>query len=229
MSAEEFDNHAVALADSLDDHDLDGRIAAACRGSGNPAGLAWLAEGLRLQPGHRVVDLGSGLGGPAAWLERHYRCRVIGVEPAPGSVEGATNLFGTAVLRSTATATPFHAGTFDAALLLGVLSVVPDLGAALREARRLAAGLGVLEWCSTGDTSLNAGGSRFPSADGLDCAIERSGWSIVQAAPLDLPAPAAWDEAAPDLDDPPDDERQVREVISAGRLRVRLVVAGRGR
>ena len=42
-----------------DDHAL----AAACRGSGGPAALAWLADHLELAPGDRLLDVGAGMGG----------------------------------------------------------------------------------------------------------------------------------------------------------------------
>ncbi len=46
-------------------------IPAACRGSGSPADLAWLAERLDLRGDDRFLDAGGGLGGPAAWLHEH--------------------------------------------------------------------------------------------------------------------------------------------------------------
>ena len=39
-------------------------IPAACRGSGQPAALDWLLEGLGPVPGEPLVDVGAGLGGP---------------------------------------------------------------------------------------------------------------------------------------------------------------------
>lgn len=228
MGSEEFDTEAEAVAGAVEDVDVDERIAAACRGSGNPAALAWLAEGLGLRPGMRVADLGAGLCGPAAWLDRHYGCAVIGADPAAGAAHGASTLFDVPVLRSTAAAAPFRSGAFDATVVLGVLSVVDDPAAVLTEAARLAPLVGVLEWCSTEAGAVTAGGSRFPTPDELAAMIDGAGWQRTQSVDLDVPVPARWVEAAAraDVGTSPD-EAEVSEAVDAGRLRVRLAVAGR--
>ncbi len=89
----EFDVEAAALADRMAAMDIDDRIAAACRGSANPAALAWLAEELSIAPTTKVGDLGAGRGGPAAWLQRRWGCSIVAVEPAQGAVMGAQRLF----------------------------------------------------------------------------------------------------------------------------------------
>ena len=43
-----------------------------------------LAEGLSLEPGSTVIDVGCGLGGPARYLAATHGCRVTGI----GMVEG---------------------------------------------------------------------------------------------------------------------------------------------
>ena len=68
MSHVEFDQQALLIADQIPSLPEADRIAAACRGSGNPAALSWLAEGLRLDGSTTVIDLGAGLGGPSAGL-----------------------------------------------------------------------------------------------------------------------------------------------------------------
>lgn len=225
VGTEEYDEHAIAAAEMAGDLALDARIAAACRGSGNPAALAWLAEALSIQPADRVVDLGSGLGGPAAWLARRYGCFVVGAEPAAASARGAAALFDTATVRSSATAPPFRAAGFDVAVVLGVLSVVAEPDVVLREARRVADRLGVLEWCSTEPAAVEVGGSHFPTPTELHGLIDGAGWTVLQTVGLDLPVPSSWDAAAPDVSAPSEDEREVGVAISAGRLAVRLVVA----
>ena len=228
MAGAEFDDEAAAIADAAGEEDLDDRIAAACRGSGNPAALAWLAEGLGLRPGSTVVDLGAGLCGPAAWLVRHHRCRVVGADPAAGATEGAGRLFDVPVLRSSADAAPLRDGTFDAAVVLGVLSVVPDPVAVLREAARVARRLGVLEWCSTEAAAVRAGGSCFPTPDELDGWVGAAGWDVGQSVPFDVPVPSTWADAAARAEaaaPTTDDEQEVADAIDGGRLRVQLLVA----
>ena len=39
-----------------------------CRGSGSEGALRWLADGWSSPPGTRMLDAGSGVGGPAGWL-----------------------------------------------------------------------------------------------------------------------------------------------------------------
>jgi cyclopropane fatty-acyl-phospholipid synthase-like methyltransferase len=50
------------------------------------------AERLGLGPGHRVLDAGSGLGGPARWLAARHRCRVTALELQPELHEAGERL-----------------------------------------------------------------------------------------------------------------------------------------
>jgi phosphoethanolamine N-methyltransferase len=49
--------------------------------------MAWACAMLELRPGMRVLDVGSGLGGPAAYLAREHGVDVVGVDTAPAMVE----------------------------------------------------------------------------------------------------------------------------------------------
>jgi SAM-dependent methyltransferase len=51
-----------------------------------------LAEGLGLKGGESVLDVGSGLGGPARYLAAVYGCHVTGIELTPLFVEIASHL-----------------------------------------------------------------------------------------------------------------------------------------
>src|SRR5690349_955787 len=108
MTDPEFDRVARRTADRLGEASLDERIATACRGSGKPSALAWTAEECGIGPDSRVVDLGTGLGGPAAWIARRFGCRPVALEPARGAVAGLAHLFDLAVVRADAAATPFR-------------------------------------------------------------------------------------------------------------------------
>ncbi|MGD9705810.1 MAG: class I SAM-dependent methyltransferase [Acidimicrobiia bacterium] len=233
MSEAEFDRTAASIAAELDGAALDQRVAAACRGSGNPAALAWLAEGLGLNEHSRAIDLGAGLGGPAAWISRRYGCTVIALEPAGGAATGADALFDLCVVRGEAAHAPFRDDSFEVALLLGVISVVDDAAAVLREARRVGARLGLLDYCSTNTAPVRAGGSEFRSSAALEAIVESAGWVVEQAVDLTLPAPASWDEAAdaidPDIDaEASASEAEVVAAIEAGIIAPRMLIAARG-
>ncbi len=230
----EFDGVARETAARLDAAALDVRIAAACRGSGNPAALAWIAEECAVSPATRVVDLGTGLGGPAAWLAHRYGCRPIVLEPAAGATTGSANLFGLTVARADAASTPLRSDAFDLALVLGVLSVVDAPGAIAREAARLAARAGVIEYCSTGTEPVHAGGSTFPTFAALAALLQEEGLEPSAAVEITMSTPPRW-AAAQDRYDATDrdaaasrSEREVADAIAEQRLSPWAVVAHRG-
>ena len=232
MSEAEFDEAASAIAAELDGVDIDRRVAAACRGSGNPAALAWLAEGLGLRAEMRAIDLGAGLGGPASWLSRRYGCAVVALEPAAGAAAGAAALFELTVVRGGAGAVPFRDDSFDVALLLGVVSVVDDAAAALHEAPGVGTRLGLLDYCASGSGVVRAGGSEFRPSAALEAGVEAAGWDVVQAVDLTVPPPVSWDEAADALETDIGDEARASEAevaaaIEAGRIAPRLLIAVR--
>jgi ubiquinone/menaquinone biosynthesis C-methylase UbiE len=228
MSDDEFDRQAAAIAEQIPKlPDID-RIAAACRGSANPAALAWLAENLTLQTGTTVVDLGLGLGGPAAWFADRYGCDVVGLDPMEGAARGARDLFGLTVVRADSAGLPFRSDAFDVSLLLGVVSVVARPDAVLAEAARVSRRLGVLDYCSTRGSDLSVGGSHFPTPDALASAVEAAGWTLRQATSVSTPPPESWSHAADEIDVPVEpDEAEVGRAIEAGDLVPHLLVAER--
>ena len=227
MSDTEFGEQAASIAAQIPELPSEDRIAAACRGSGNPVALAWLAENLQLNESATVVDLGAGLGGPAEWMRARYQCTVIAVEPEPQAAAAGSSLFALPTVVAAADAAPFVDDSFDATLLLGVLSVMSDPGAALREAARLAGSLGVLEYCSTGADPVRAGGSIFPTRQGL-CDWVASMFRIDEVAAVSIDAPYRWVDAsdAVDVDSDPD-EGEVARAIDDGRIAPFMLVASR--
>jgi len=217
--AGEFDQQASVIASRLHELPAVEQIAAACRGSGNPAALSWLAECLGLHHRSWVIDLGAGIGGPAAWLTRRYGCQIVNLEPAPLAARAANRLFGAPTICGAAERAPVKDDAFDVGLLLGVLSVVENPGQVLREARRIASGIGVMEYCSTSPQDVVVGGSTFVPAEGLRCLIEQFGWRVVQEADVDVPSPRSWAEATAKLEiEQEDSEIEVVHAIEAGRL-----------
>lgn len=217
MSHVEFDQQASLIADQIPSLPEADRIAAACRGSGNPAALSWLAEGLRLDESTTVIDLGAGLGGPSAWLHKHYGCHCINVEVA--SRAAAADIFATPTICGCAEQTPIRTDSVDVALLLGVLSVVARADLVLSEARRIALRLGVLEYCSTNGSAIGAGGSMFVPAEHLCDEVSAAGWTTVQMVAVTVPPPATWTDAAELIDiEPEPTESEVIDAIQSGLL-----------
>src|SRR5918998_1383635 len=94
----EFDLLASWTEDAVRELGPEYAIPAGCRGSGSPSDLAWLAEALVIGRETRVVDVGSGVGGPAGWLADHFGAQPVCVEPMrsaaaagrrPGTAPGA--------------------------------------------------------------------------------------------------------------------------------------------
>ena len=91
-----------------------------------------------------VLDIGSGVGGPARFLAGTYGCRVTGVDLSEPFVEAArylTERTGQGELVSFETASalglPFADGTFDVALLQHVAMNISDRAGLYREIRRV--------------------------------------------------------------------------------------------
>lgn len=110
---------------------------------GRPATLA-LAEDLGLGAGERVLDLGSGLGGPARGFASLRGCQVTGIDLTADYVAVAralTRRLGldaqVRFLQGSALALPFPAGSFDAATLIHVGMNIADKARLFAEARRV--------------------------------------------------------------------------------------------
>ncbi len=241
MSDSEFDWQASLIGAELLGESRAVQIAAACRGSGNPGALAWVAEGLGIVATSTVIDLGAGLGGPAAWLADRYRCRPVALEPAAGASDAARNLFGgdIDIVLGSAHTVPFCNDSFEVALLLGVVSVVDDVNAVLVEARRIGTSLGVMDYCATASGSVKAGGSVFLPVDALQEALECAGWSVDQSTNFPTQAPNPWREAAKeatkraaaaadeDADDAAGSQAEVVAAIEEGEIALHLICASR--
>lgn len=103
-----------------------------------------MIQQLGAQKGHRVLDIGSGLGEPATRLAQSSGCMVEGITISPrqaAQAERWASLHGTSGQTSftcgNAMSLPFQAGSFDAAWALESLFHMPDKAAALREVARV--------------------------------------------------------------------------------------------
>jgi len=103
-----------------------------------------LAEALELRPEHRVLDIGSGLGGPARYFARRSGCRVSGIDLTPDYVAAANALTRRVGLAGqvdfqTASALdlPFEPASFEAASLIHVGMNIADKDGLCGEAARV--------------------------------------------------------------------------------------------
>ncbi len=93
---------------------------------GRPATIE-LAEQLSLNPESKVLDIGSGLGGPARTLAETYQCHVTGVDLTPEFCRTANAMSNWVelsdkvnFLQGDATELPFEDNSFDAAMTIHV-------------------------------------------------------------------------------------------------------------
>jgi SAM-dependent methyltransferase len=131
---------------------------------GGAEATAALLEQLDLRPDMEVLDIGSGIGGPARMISARYGCRVTGVDLTAHFVDTARALSAMCGMSErvrfevgSAIALPFPDGSFNLALLLHVGMNVPDKTALFREARRVLRDGGtfaIYEVMRTGDGEL---------------------------------------------------------------------------
>ncbi|MCA1481074.1 cyclopropane-fatty-acyl-phospholipid synthase family protein, partial [Bradyrhizobium sp. NBAIM08] len=112
--------------------DID-RLTPADLSAGDEFHLGWraatvaLAGDLGLKPGMRVLDIGSGLGGPARYCAEAHGCTVVGVDITESYVDVANSLTARCGLTdrvsfelASALSLRFDAAAFDAATMIHV-------------------------------------------------------------------------------------------------------------
>jgi MPBQ/MSBQ methyltransferase len=97
-----------------------------------------------LRAGMRLLDVGSGIGGPARYFAGEHGCKVTGIDlteefvRVAGSLTRRTKLDGLAEFRQgSALEMPFSAGEFDGAYMIHVGMNVADKAGIFREVRRV--------------------------------------------------------------------------------------------
>jgi ubiquinone/menaquinone biosynthesis C-methylase UbiE len=156
----------------------------------------------------RVLDVGSGLGGPARYLAETFGCRVRGVDLSADFVAAATYLTGRCGLESQvsfalgdALDLPCADAVFDIVLLQHVAMNIADRPALYAEARRVLAPGGRL---ATFDIVQREGALHFPAPWARDpggsfllsepetrAALEAAGFEVLEWRD-DTPAAQAW-------------------------------------
>jgi len=151
---------------------------------------------------------------------------VIAVEPSEVACSAARRLFGLPAVCASAEVLPFAAAQFHSALLLGVCSVVANSDAVLREARRVANKLAVLDYAAAGSEPVSAGGSTFLPSQVFTRSIHRAGWTVAQVSDVVPPTPASWTSAADSIDVENDPgEAEVASAIAEGKIIPFMMIA----
>jgi SAM-dependent methyltransferase len=102
-----------------------------------------IAAQLALKPGERILDIGSGIGGPARWFAATFAVAVTGVDLTPEfcaaaeALNAATGLADrVTIIPGSALALPVPDGAFDAAYSQNVIMNIADKRLFYREAFR---------------------------------------------------------------------------------------------
>ncbi|HJR44587.1 MAG TPA: class I SAM-dependent methyltransferase [Actinomycetota bacterium] len=178
------------------------RIPAACRGTGRPALLEDLSNLLGLQEADRLLDIGSGLGGPAAWVMQRRRCRVICLDLMELEVGGSMQLFPElSGIVASATALPLSDASVDAAWALGVVEMVPERQQSIGEVSRVlkqGGRFGLYGFFATGaDIPFHPAVNRFDRPESVLEMFEHKGLRVIHAAPASTEAvPTEWGTSA---------------------------------
>jgi ubiquinone/menaquinone biosynthesis C-methylase UbiE len=103
-----------------------------------------MAESLTVAPTDQLLDVGSGIGGPARYLARRFGCRITGIDLTAEFCEVARHLSSLLQMDDTvrfevgnALAMPFADATFDGAYSMNVSMNIADKAALYQEIRRV--------------------------------------------------------------------------------------------
>ena len=112
---------------------------------GGRKGSEFVADALDIQPGQLVLDIGSGIGGPARYIANTLGVKVEGIDLTPEFVEAAseiTEMVGMTEQVSfqvgSATSIPFDDDTFDASTMIHVGMNISDKELLFDEIARVA-------------------------------------------------------------------------------------------
>jgi len=177
--------------------------------AGGAAATALVLERLGLAAGTRLLDVGSGLGGPSRMAAEQYQAHVTGVDLTPELVEAATELTARVGLEdhcgfsvSSGESLPFDERSFDAAMMIHVGMNVPDKRSVFAEVHRVLSPGSVFvlyEQVRRGEGELgyplpwavDARSSFVETADDYVAALTASGFTQVAVEDRTGPVPGA--------------------------------------
>ena len=164
--------------------------------SGGTDAVARILPGLHLAPAMTVLDVGSGLGGPARQVARAAGCTVVGIDITPAYVDAAQALTSAAGLREQVSfvcsdIAGFDGGIFDAAYTMHVQMNVADkktFFAGIAHRLRPGAHFATFEVCRAGELepalplpwSMDGTDSFLATAEQLRETIRSSGFELVE-------------------------------------------------
>lgn len=119
--------------------------------NGGVQATAELLKQIAPAPGHEILDIGCGVGGPARWIAAKSGCRVTGIDLTPEFCRAAEALNAACgladrvrIVEGSALAMPLPDGAFDRAYSQNVAMNIEDKPALYREAARVLKPGGVL-------------------------------------------------------------------------------------
>jgi SAM-dependent methyltransferase len=152
-----------------------------------------------------VIDIGAGVGGISEWFRRRTGGAVVAVEPSEGAREAATLLFpALRVQAGSAEFTGLATGVADAALLIGMISLIDGAVEVFREARRIVrrgGAIAVADMFSANSTSLRSGPNIFRGVEEVMTMLAVLGWTIVEVSVGTTASDPTWAAAGALVDD----------------------------
>ena len=204
---DEFDTYASWTADAVEELGPAHAIPAGCRGSGSPSSLEWLGKAMDLTATSTLLDVGAGIGGPAEFAANTFGLAPTLCDPMPGACGAVTRLFGRTGTVAPGHDLPYPDATFDAGWALGVLCVVDDEVAVLRELQRVvkpSGSVGLLVFLRrTSEPSDELTANTFPTERQLARAIDQAGLTQAHRTLLTDhdPQPAQWTRMISEVDE----------------------------
>ena len=210
-------------------------VPAGCRGTGSEGALRWLVDALDVRPGARVLDAGSGVGGPAGWLAAERAVRPVCAEPMEEAVAAGRTLFGLPSVVALSQSLPLADDSFDVCWCLGVLCTTEQKAELLAELRRVlvpGGRLGLMVFVAERELPPPLpDGNSFPTREELDALLAAAGFRVTATGVADLSdSPAEWLQRADEVDAEVerrhgDDDRWTESREQAGRVG-RLIKSG---
>ena len=176
-------------------------VPGACRGSGTPSVLQWLLDGLGPAPGEPLLDVGAGMGGPAAFARTARGVRPVVVDPAAAACDAARRLFSLEAVRAVGERLPLSDRAFRSAWCLGTICTTPshaELVGELARVLRVGGRVGLLVLVAREGAWFTAPtGNHFPTRARLVELLAGSGLAVLaERESRTLPdAPQAWRRA----------------------------------